>query len=166
MSDILIINTTTHVVNIQLDAPDGEKKLVAFPPSGVVAQVSTKTVSVPEGEPTALVSIVMGDPEGLPDERPDVVFITGTLVLSAPKAAERGDLLAPYNLQRDANGRPTHCLKFSVSEGMTLYTMRGVNAALRAYLEGTRTPEGDLERYRALVASQRGSDEDGAAGDN
>jgi hypothetical protein len=151
---MIIINVTTHVVSVLLDTPSGEKKMVTFPPSGVVAQVSTKATTVPEGEPTTLVRIAMGDPEGLPDERPGIVFITGALVLSAPRAAERGDLIAPYDQQRDANGRPTHCLKFSVSGGMVPDTMRQINAVLRSYLDGERTPEDDLAHYRALVGEK------------
>jgi len=151
MSDsaVLIVNATPHGVTLQMTTPDGPQ-LITLPPSGLSVRVQTSATAATNGS-SVLVRVATGDPEGLPAERPDVVFVVSTMVLTSPAAASRGDLMAPYNLQRGMDGQPSYCLQLSVSAGMTADTLRKVDATLRAYLEGARTPADDLARYHALV---------------
>ncbi len=95
-------NLTPHPVHLQ--APDGAE--VTIPPEGVVPRV--RETSAPAGavdvEGTAIpvVSVRRVGVVGLPEPEPGVLLIVSSLVA---EAAGRDDLVVPYDLIRDDQGR-------------------------------------------------------------
>ncbi len=77
------VNLTPHAVRLN----DGTE----FPPSGVVARVSSSFSSFDED---GVASVVYGEAEGLPDPQEGVLYIVSAMVLSA-MAGRRSDLVAP-----------------------------------------------------------------------
>lgn len=113
-----IKNFTPHDVNYF--APCGEQ--VTFTSSGV-ARVSAITESAGsyglDGHVTetgqTIVRLIFqsfGEVEGLPDEESGVRYIVSRLVKSA--LPERGDLIVPADLIRDASGQIIGCRAFEV----------------------------------------------------
>ena len=80
------VNLTPHAINLN----DGR----VFPPSGVVARVSS-THSPFDGDGVA--TLAFGDVVGLPDKQDGVLLITSALVAQASK---RDDVISP------ASGHP------------------------------------------------------------
>ena len=64
-----------------------------FPPSGVVARVGT-SYSEPIGE-LNIMKVEFGEIEGLPEPRPDTLYIVSGLVLQAARVSGRTDCVAP-----------------------------------------------------------------------
>ena len=113
-----IKNFTPHAINYV--APCGEQ--VTFSSSGV-ARVSASSQSAgsygldghvfDNGQIIVkLISQSFGKVEGLPDEEDGVRFIVSRLVKAA--LPERGDLIVPADLIRDASGKITGCRAFEV----------------------------------------------------
>ncbi len=95
-------NLTPHPVILQ--APDGAE--VTIPPEGVVPRV--RETSAPagavevEGVTIPLVTLRRSEVEGLPEPEPGTLLIVSSLVA---EAAGREDLVVPYDLVRDDQGR-------------------------------------------------------------
>lgn len=93
-----IINCTPHAITIT-DGP-------TFPPSGVVARVTTQQVDAGTINNISVKTQTFGKIVGLPAPQPDTVFIVSGIVLTAAKAAGRDDVVAPDTASavRDDNG--------------------------------------------------------------
>ena len=102
------VNLTPHAINV-LD--EGGNVILSLPPSGEVARVDSRRTLVGRLGPVPVFKTVFGDVVGLPDPRPDTVFVVSTLVLSAlaSKGVTRDDIVAPdtspQGAVRDAEGR-------------------------------------------------------------
>ena len=97
------INCTTHVLNII--ANDGE--VIAVPPSGQVARVSTVRKQVMSIGNIPVFSVEFGEVENLPEPEPETVFVVSALV--AQRVPEREDVFSPGELVRDESGQPIGC---------------------------------------------------------
>ena len=88
------INLTPHAINV---FDDGGNIILSLPPSGEVARVASNRELVGHLGPVPVFKTVFGDVVGLPDPRPDTVFVVSTLVLSAlaQKGVTRDDVVAP-----------------------------------------------------------------------
>lgn len=97
-----IINLTPHKITFI----NGDQNQIEIPSSGTV-RISEATVPVGEVEKIPLVRKVYGKAEGLPDEKPDTIYIVSAMVrLAYP---ERNDLASPGDLIRDENGAVIGC---------------------------------------------------------
>ena len=99
------INCTTHVLNII--ANDGE--VIAVPPSGQVARVSTVRKQVMSIGNIPVFSVEFGEVESLPEpvSVSETVFVVSALV--AQRVPEREDVFSPGELVRDESGQPIGC---------------------------------------------------------
>lgn len=96
-------NLTPHTVNvIRPGGPTTE-----IPPAGPVPRVETHTVGGPQIAGVPTVTSWLGQVCDLPDQRPGVYLIVSQIVASACR--DRDDLLYPYDLVRDEQGRPIGC---------------------------------------------------------
>jgi hypothetical protein len=68
---------------------------VSFPPSGIVATVSVKTVPCPSIAGFTVNKTVRGAVQGLPDPVEGTVYIVNAIVLSALEGSGRTDVVAP-----------------------------------------------------------------------
>lgn len=86
------VNLTPHNITV------GDRN---FPPSGSVARVSSKEVDLGPVDGVPTVSVEFGAVEGLPDPKPNTMFIVSGLVKAQ---TNRRDVVAPGRLVRDENG--------------------------------------------------------------
>ncbi len=84
-----VINLTPHVVVVETENGRHE-----FPPSGVVARVSTTQDQIGEINKVPVVKTVFGDVAGIPEEKEGTVYIVSSLVAQAV-AGTRSDVVAP-----------------------------------------------------------------------
>lgn len=90
-----IINLTPHTVVIALDGNDTTITIPpALGPDGKPTPARVSTQQVPAGNVNGIpvVSTVYGDVVGLPDPKPDTIYIVSALVLGR---VERPDVFAP-----------------------------------------------------------------------
>jgi hypothetical protein len=103
------VNLTPHEVVIY--SPDGKNIIFQIPPSGKVARVSVKAELVGYVNGVPIRKTTYGDIEGLPDQQPNTIYITSTIVLLAlqAKGIRRSDVLSPDtnpdSVVRDASGK-------------------------------------------------------------
>lgn len=97
-----IVNLTPHEVNFITDAGT-----ITIPASGILARVTTKTVTVGEINGIPVTSTEFGEVEGLPAPTPDTVYIVSSLVAS--RVPDRNDVFIPNESVRDENGRIIGC---------------------------------------------------------
>jgi hypothetical protein len=103
------VNLTPHEVDIY--SPDGKNIILQIPPSGKVARVSVKAELVGYVNGVPIRKTTYGDIEGLPDQQPNTIYITSTIVLLAlqAKGIRRSDVLSPDtnpdSVVRDASGK-------------------------------------------------------------
>lgn len=97
-----IINLTPHDVTF---VNDEGKPIMTIPSSGVTRVAST-TAIVSEFNGIPVTETTFGQVEGLPEERPGVVYIVSRMVATA---AKRNDLYVPGMQVRDAEGRVIGC---------------------------------------------------------
>jgi len=101
-----IINLTPHAI------VETETK-ITYPPSGLVARVSSKSKQMEFTINDApLFRTTYGEIEDLPDEVTGTVYLVSGIVLAA---TERKDLVAPGELVRDADGKPIGCKGFKIN---------------------------------------------------
>ncbi len=110
-----IFNYTPHTINLF-----SKYKLVSFPSEGIARIAVTsdlKSVAIndywTEKVMTDFVTTQYGDVEGLPDPRPDTYYIVSAMVRNA--LPERKDLLSPFDLVRDDEGRVVGCRAFEIN---------------------------------------------------
>ena len=85
-----------------------------IPPSGVVARVKSSTVKVGEHASAPIYTSTFGEVEGLPEPEEGTIYIVSALTLNA--VANRLDVVAPGNLQRDQDGNPIGCIGFRINQ--------------------------------------------------
>lgn len=100
----MIINMTPHPVNI---VDENNEVVEIFPKSGNLIRLSSSTVSVGMIGNIPITKTKFGAAEGLPDYKDDVFYVVSQLVKSA--FPDRGDLLVPAEVVRDADGRIIGC---------------------------------------------------------
>jgi hypothetical protein len=98
-----IINYTPHPIN---EVTTGR----TFPPSGIVARVTSTSTPAGEIDGIPIVTTTFGEIEGLPAPQEGVAIIVSGMVLDAK--GKRFDLVAPGELVRDSNGNPIGCKGF------------------------------------------------------
>jgi hypothetical protein len=106
----MFVNLTPHSLSIFRSAEDTTP--IVVPPSGQLARVGYKEISstVIDGIPVSR-SMLTGV-QGLPEPAEGVIYLVSGMVLEHLGAwgPARGDVLAPGELVRDADGRPVGCL--------------------------------------------------------
>lgn len=103
MNNIInLVNLTPHEVNFITDAGT-----ITISPSGMLARVTAKTVTVGEINGIPVTSTEFGEVEGLPAPTPDTVYIVSSLVAS--RVRDRVDVFIPNESVRDENGRIIGC---------------------------------------------------------
>ena len=103
--EIKIKNYTPYPVNI-IDI--GGKEIATFPPEPEPIRLQAKTVVMGKicgGVP--IVKTDFGEPAGLIDPQPGVLFIVSRIVKSA--LPDRADLVVPTEIVRDETGRIAGC---------------------------------------------------------
>ena len=98
------INLTSHTIN---EITTG----LAIPPSGRVARVKASTIKSAEHAGVPIYSSTFGDVEGLPEPKPDVIYIVSALALNAVPT-NRTDVVSPGSLQRNEHNQPIGCCGF------------------------------------------------------
>lgn len=108
-----IVNLTPHA--IRLLGPDDEELLKLFP-AGEVARVEMEEEVTGEIEVAGLsvptVRVRPGEVTGLPAPLRNTRYVVAQVVAAAV-AGHRDDVLVPYDLVRDAEGRVIGCRAFS-----------------------------------------------------
>lgn len=121
-----IVNLTQHSIVVQTQ----QGGLVAIPPSGTVARVLEERLESPAALPKLVFLDDAGtcvqfhqirdcDIVGLPLPSPGTTLITSRLVA---EAAQRSDVMFPYDFVRDADGHILACKAF----GSALPPKRGI----------------------------------------
>ncbi|MFA6006512.1 MAG: hypothetical protein WC764_02165 [Candidatus Paceibacterota bacterium] len=102
-----LVNLTPHRINI-LDL-GGNAQVGSIDPSGQVARTAATFVADKEvaGFPTCRASY--GEVTGLPAPEEGVGYVVSGLVAAHPTVAGRGDVFAPGDLVRGADGQPVGC---------------------------------------------------------
>lgn len=98
------INLTSHTIT---ETTTGR----VIPTSGRVARVKSSTTKVAEHADCPIYTSSFGAIEGLPEPKPDTVYIVSALALHAVPTY-RTDVVAPGNLQRNEHGQPIGCCGF------------------------------------------------------
>ncbi len=98
------INLTSHDIN---EVTTG----LTIPASGRIARVKSSTTKVAEHQQVPIYSSTFGAIEGLPEPKPNVIYIVSALALHAVPA-NRQDVVSPGSLQRDLSGKPLGCCGF------------------------------------------------------
>jgi hypothetical protein len=105
-----IVNLTPHAVKVLVsgDPAEGDAEWKTFPPSGDIARVGTEDdyLGTIDGNVPIFTTRLL-NPVGLPDPRQDTFYVVSRVVFAA--CPERNDLLCPYNLLRDSEGRVVGC---------------------------------------------------------
>lgn len=98
-----IINLTPHELRLH----DEDGRLVAtVPPSGQIVRVRTRPVRIGQTEEGVPMFVtVYGDVEGLPEPKPNTIYVVSGLVREHPSVAARDDVFSPGRLLRDDAGR-------------------------------------------------------------
>lgn len=86
-----IINLNKHGIIFANNEGD-ESTHVVFPPSGMVASVSTREVVAEDANGLPCVRVEYGDIQGIPEPQEGVFYIVNMLIL---ERSDRADLIAP-----------------------------------------------------------------------
>lgn len=97
-----IVNLTPHSINLLVD-----DKEIVIPPSGTIARAETErrqidTIKI-DGANISINKTVFGDVVGLPDPKPDTIFVVSMLVAQA--VPHRDDVFIVDDTVRDDKGR-------------------------------------------------------------
>lgn len=103
--EIRIVNLTPHSITFI-----GEVGNLVIEPSGVVARVSTETVTIGEINGIPVTETKFGQIEGLPAPCEGTVFLVSSLV--AQRCKERLDVFIPNESVRDSEGKIVGCKSF------------------------------------------------------
>ena len=98
-----IINLTTHPIT---DTMTG----ITYPPSGIVARADSKRKLVSKVGQPAIYEYEMCNLEGLPEPKPDTLYIVSSMALSAVPS-DRDDIIAPGPVEKHEN-KPIGCRGF------------------------------------------------------
>lgn len=97
-----IVNLTPHDVTFVV----GDDHIIV-PASGMVARLTTETVTIGVINGIPVTTTKFGDVTGLPDATPGVVYIVSSLV--AGRCPDRDDIFIPNDSIRDDAGRIVGC---------------------------------------------------------
>lgn len=111
------INLTPHEVKIFGSDPATGKPtadpVLVLAPSGQVARIVVEDVRLPATGGIEHYTSIPGDPEGLPEPVPGVMFVVSAIVrLALP---DRWDLASPGRLVRHEAGQPIGCIGLYVN---------------------------------------------------
>lgn len=88
-----IVNLNKHAVILSSSSSEGDEAVhTVFPPSGMVASVSTKEVMAEDANGLPCVRVEYGEVQGIPDPQEGVFYIVNMLVF---ERSDRADLIAP-----------------------------------------------------------------------
>ena len=97
-----IVNLTPHSINLLVD-----DKEIIIPPSGTIARAATQRKQIGaikiDGVDVPVNKTVFGDVVGLPDPKPDTIFVVSMLVAQA--VPHREDVFIVDDTVRDDEGR-------------------------------------------------------------
>ena len=99
-----IINLTPHAITFC--DPEG-KPVRTISPSGTLARVSSRTEVTGELAGIPITETIYGEVVGLPEAKPDVIYLVSSLV--AQRVPERKDVFIPAESVRDSEGRIVGC---------------------------------------------------------
>lgn len=105
----MIVNLTPHSITF-VDACGNVIKTVE--PSGQVARVTAKTVSISEVDGIPITTTAFGDIEGLPAPNGKDVYVVSSIV--AQRCRNRDDVFVPSESVRDGDGRIIGCRSLGV----------------------------------------------------
>ena len=105
-----IINMTPH--DIVVYSQDGTSILATYPSSGKLIRLESSYETKGELNGTPLVSVVFGEPMGLPEYKAGTFYLVSAFVKEALPG--RRDLLVPSMPIRDKDGRIIGCTAFGV----------------------------------------------------
>ena len=97
-----IVNLTPHEVSF---VTENETQTIA--PSGVIARVSTQTVTVGEINGIPVTETVFGELENMPEPKEGVVYLVSSIV--AQRCNGRQDVFIPNESVRDEKGNIIGC---------------------------------------------------------
>lgn len=98
-----IINLTPHELVIVNSSGHSWR---TYPTTGHIARVSLKYQPSGMVESLQTFRVVPGEVEGLPDPKPDTIFVVSAVLASMVK---RSDVMSPGELVRNALGHPVAC---------------------------------------------------------
>lgn len=104
-----IVNMTPHDVVMY---GNDNRAFCTFPASGKLIRLSQKNEIVGDINGIPTIKVVFGEPKGLPEYNPDIVYIVSAFVKSA--LPDRVDLVVPSDPVRDPDGRIIGCRAFGV----------------------------------------------------
>ena len=109
--EIEIINLTPHALVIYRSQDDVDP--VILPPSGTVARISSRaleTTVLENGIPVTTSALI--GVQGLPEPAAGRMYVASGMVVDhlGVWGPPRGDVVAPGELRRDADGRPVGCI--------------------------------------------------------
>ncbi|MER5182585.1 hypothetical protein ABT009_30250 [Streptomyces sp. NPDC002896] len=102
-----LVNLTPHPIRVL--TPDGEL-FVAGPPARRTEHVREESRLEVNGRPVPVLRLGYGAVLDLPEPEPGTWYVVSRVVADA--LPERGDLLVPAQLIRDADGNPVGCRAF------------------------------------------------------
>ena len=104
-----ILNLTPHPINI---IEKNGKEIATIKPSG--APIRLKTTTIPAGNHVGinLTKTILGEPEGLPEQKDETLIIVSQLIKSALPG--RSDLVVPAEVVRDGKGRIIGCKSLGI----------------------------------------------------
>lgn len=101
---MMFVNLTPHAINFC----DSEGKTVlTVNPSGSLARVSCKSMTIGEVDGIPVTTNSYGEVEGLPAPEEGVIYLVSSLVAS--RVPERDDVFIPNDSVRDSQGRIVGC---------------------------------------------------------
>ncbi len=103
------VNLTPHEIVL---VDNNDKIIATFPPSGIVARVSSETVRVASINHIPITTTSYGEVEGLPEPNDDEVYIVSSLV--AQRCKHRKDVFIPNESVRDEKGRIIGCRSLGI----------------------------------------------------
>lgn len=104
-----IINMTPHDVVMY---GNDNRAFRTFPASGKLIRLFQKNETVGDIDGIPTIKVVFGEPEGLPEYNPDIIYIVSAFVKSA--LPDRTDLVVPSDPVRDPDGRIIGCRAFGI----------------------------------------------------
>lgn len=95
-----LVNCTPHYFNIH-----SNDEILGVSPSGIVPRLKVEREELGMMHGINFTCSKMGDPEGLPESKPDVLFIVSVLVAEHPATKNRIDLVYPGEAIRNEAGQ-------------------------------------------------------------
>jgi len=104
-----IINMTPHDVTVY---GENNQVISIYKASGKLIRLSQRNETVGDIDDIPTIKVVFGEPEGLPEYDPDIIYIVSAFVKSA--LPDRTDLVVPSDPVRDPDGRIIGCRAFGI----------------------------------------------------